>query len=59
MKGRQVCITGIGAITAAGQGVGALSTMLLTGSTGVRTDPELGGLPLSGAELCWEILEGS
>ncbi len=49
MKGRQVCITGIGAITAAGQGVDALRTMLLTGSTRVRPDPELGGLPVGRA----------
>ncbi len=49
MKGRQVCITGIGAITAAGHGVDALRTMLLTGATRVRPAAELGGLPVGRA----------
>ncbi len=45
MMAREVWITGMGAVTAAGVGLAPLYDMLRQGTTGVRRIPELGGLP--------------
>lgn len=44
MIDREVAITGLGAVTAAGIGVGAMATALAAGRSLASTDPELAGL---------------
>lgn len=43
MTRRRVCVTGIGAVSAAGIGIAPLAALLIEGRTGVRRDAELGG----------------
>ena len=49
MRGRPVCITGVGAISAAGRGVDGLRALVCAGATRVRPDRVLAGLPVGRA----------
>jgi 3-oxoacyl-[acyl-carrier-protein] synthase II len=51
MSGRAVWVTGIGAVSAAGLGAGALGEMLIEGRTGVRRLSALDRVPVGRAEV--------
>ncbi len=49
MRGRPVCITGVGAVSAAGHGVDGLRALVCAGATRVSPSPALAGLPVGRA----------